>query len=596
MTPFELALFASRGVQLAATMSFAGALAFRVGIAPFAVARVLWPSLAVAVAAAVAWLLLQAADFSEAATLGEMLKALPAAAFGTRFGHVLLLRLAILALAAVAAARGRSAGLLAAAALGSLAVAIEAGLGHVAAAADPVLIASLVVHLLAATVWLGSLLPLWLALRGEQPGATARRFSLLGIMAVAAIAATALQQASLLVGGLPGFVGTEYGHTALVKIGFFLVLLALAVVNRFVLTPALDNAPAALRRLRVSVLLEAALGLAVVLTAARLASLPPGVHLQPEWPFAWRPSLDALADPTLRGELLPALIGAGAAMLLLALGLAARRIRWVALAGAIVLAGLALPHLDLLLVPAYPTSFYTSLTDFDAYGIAQGARLFAKNCTPCHGADGRGDGVLAKTLPLPPADLTAEHLWAHTDGEMFWYLTHGIQGPRGDLAMPGFEGAIGSEGRWLLIDYLRAHNAGAALSERGGWNHPIPAPELEARCGDGKVVALEDFRGKVVRISVTPPAAAPGLPTLFIDGARPTEDTCVAGAPEVRLAYAIVTGTTPDRLAGTVFLVDPAGWLRVRIRPTDPPPDYAALAAQLIANPVVAPAGVGHHH
>jgi mono/diheme cytochrome c family protein len=357
-----------------------------------------------------------------------------------------------------------------------------------------------------------------------------------------------------------------------------------------------DTKPLALRDLRVSVVGETVLGLCVIMAASRLASLPPGVHLQPDWPFAWRPSLNALADPGLRREVLLALGALAGAALLLVFGIAIRRVRWLSVAAAGVIAAFAVPHLGLLLVPAFPTSFYTSLTDFDSYGIAQGARLFSRNCVSCHGADGRGDGPLAHSLDIPPADLTAEHLWAHTDGEMFWYLTHGMDSPRGGLSMLGFGGVLGSESRWLLIDYLRAHNVGVALAERGGWNHPIPAPELEAVCGDGKVVALENFRSKVVRIVVGPPAPMRGLPTIFIDPSHPAEDTCVAGAPEVRLAYAIVAGTTPAVLTGSIFLVDPAGWLRVRIRPSDPSSDIEALARQIIANPIVAPARVGHHH
>jgi hypothetical protein len=99
-----------------------------------------------------------------------------------------------------------------------------------------------------------------------------------------------------------------------------------------------------------------------------------------------------------------------------------------------------------------------------------------------------------------------------------------------------------------------------------------------------------------VRIVVGPPAAMRGLPTLFIDPSRPAEDTCVAGASEVRQAYAIVSGTTPAALTGSTFLVDPAGWLRARLRHSDPTPDFEALARQIIANPIVAPTGVGHHH
>ena len=40
----------------------------------------------------------------------------------------------------------------------------------------------------------------------------------------------------------------------------------------------------------------------------------------------------------------------------------------------------------------------------------------------------------AKSLAMPPADLTAEHLFTHSDGELFWWLTHGMEGPDGKLA------------------------------------------------------------------------------------------------------------------------------------------------------------------
>ena len=598
MTPSEIALAAARGVHTAAMLSLAGVLVFRLVVAAYPLARVLRPSLAVAMLSGIVWLVLQAADFAGAATPGETFAALPVTVLHTRFGHVLLLRLAVLPLAALVAGSGEGRARLAmAAAMGVGAVGMQAALGHVGATEDPRLLASLTLHLVAASVWLGGLWPLWLALSGAHPSATVRRFSLLAMLAVAIIAATALQQISSLVGGLAGLVGTDYGRTAAAKLGLFALLLGIALVNRLVLTPAADESPAALRRLRTSILIEAAIGCGVVLAAARLASLPPGVHQQPDWPFAWRPSLDPMSEPSLRAEVLLALAVLAAAAALVAAGITMRRIRWLCIAAAAVIAAFAIPHLDLLLVPAYPTSFYASLTDFDSYGIAQGARLFARNCTPCHGADGRGDGPLARGLPIPPADLTAEHLWAHTDGEMFWYLTHGIESLRGEPAMPGFGRTLSSESRWLLIDYLHAHNAGVALAERGGWAHPVPAPELEAICGNGRIVALEDFRGKVVRIVVAPPPAAPArLPTIFIDPSRPAEDSCVSGAPEVRLAYAIVSGVMPAALAGTVFLVDPAGWLRARFRPSDPPPDLDAFVRQIVANPIAAPAATAHHH
>lgn len=36
----------------------------------------------------------------------------------------------------------------------------------------------------------------------------------------------------------------------------------------------------------------------------------------------------------------------------------------------------------------------------------EGAPLYAQNCAACHGADGKGGGVLAADLPSAPPDLT----------------------------------------------------------------------------------------------------------------------------------------------------------------------------------------------
>ena len=37
---------------------------------------------------------------------------------------------------------------------------------------------------------------------------------------------------------------------------------------------------------------------------------------------------------------------------------------------------------------------------------AKAAEIFAQRCTPCHGAEGRGDGVASKGLTPPPRNFT----------------------------------------------------------------------------------------------------------------------------------------------------------------------------------------------
>jgi hypothetical protein len=205
-------------------------------------------------------------------------------------------------------------------------------------------------------------------------------------------------------------------------------------------------------------------------------------------------------------------------------------------------------------------------------------------------------------LPLPPADLTAEHLWNHSDGELFWWLSHGIDAPRGGLAMPGFADSLSEDDRWALIDYMRAHNAGAAAAG-GQWAHLVPAPDFSAQCRDGRKIALAGLQGDVVRIVAGDGAgaaraaetSAPDFITVELERdthAAPAE-ACTTSDPRPWAAYAIVSGADPNRLAGTQFLVDGQGWLRAHWRPGDPTDwtDSKALLAEVArirAEPIAA--------
>jgi mono/diheme cytochrome c family protein len=81
--------------------------------------------------------------------------------------------------------------------------------------------------------------------------------------------------------------------------------------------------------------------------------------------------------------------------------------------------------------------------------VRLGGELFAIYCTPCHGASGKGDGLVA-TKYVPPADLTNPDLQkARTDG--FWqsYLT------AGGAIMPSYGEALSPDERWHLVNFLR---------------------------------------------------------------------------------------------------------------------------------------------
>jgi mono/diheme cytochrome c family protein len=279
----------------------------------------------------------------------------------------------------------------------------------------------------------------------------------------------------------------------------------------------------------------------------------------------------------------------------------------------VTLIGFAVPHLDLFLVSAYPTSFYQSPTGFASDAIVEGADLYPEHCARCHGAAGRGDGPDAKGLPVPPADLTAEHLWAHSDGELFWWLSHGIEAPEGEMAMPGFSDILSEDQRWDLIDYIRAHNAGLVLSRTGGWAPPVQAPDMPVACPDRAVSQLRDLRGRVLRLvfasgSDLEPVAGPLRSSADVTSIWVRTDVsassgiCTASDPDAWRAYAIVTATAPAALSGTQFIVDRSGFLRMTERPSEASPDWndptvlEGISRTVSAHPILDTSASPHHH
>ena len=219
---------------------------------------------------------------AETQSFAETAAAVPSVLFGTRFGQVLCLQAAALAGAALLV--GRRDRLVAM--LAGLAVLLEAGHSHAFAMAHGLspLLLSQSVHLLAAGAWLGELLPLLVVVAHAPLDVAQRvlqRFSPLAAVSVVSWPRPRSCKASSCPAGSSGLFGTAYGAVLLLKAAFFAVLIALAANNRLRLTPALASreGEGTRRSLALSIGIETAIGLLVVLAAAGLSGLEPGMHI-----------------------------------------------------------------------------------------------------------------------------------------------------------------------------------------------------------------------------------------------------------------------------------------------------------------------------
>ena len=270
--------------------------------------RILWISLALSIISAVAWLCLLSMriagkPFGDVIADGTIWTVLAQTQFGFTWQMRLLLGglLGACLLLLRKASEGKTneraattwlliaASLLAGAYLGALAFAGHGeegtGLGqHIHLAAD-------FLHLDAAGLWLGALVPLALLLaslrRFSEDGwvsaaaAAAGRFSTLGILAVGILVVSGTVNAAFLLGGMHNLIDTAYGRLLLLKIALFAVMLFLAGINRQYLLARLskvggtDLGSRTVQQLIRSGAAEIALGFAIVLIVGVLGMMAP---------------------------------------------------------------------------------------------------------------------------------------------------------------------------------------------------------------------------------------------------------------------------------------------------------------------------------
>ena len=190
---------------------------------------------------------------------------------------------ALLLLATLPVARGTW---LAAGSLGVIATTSLAWMGHAAASENSAHVAADIVHALAAAVWIGALFSF--ALLTRRPFGASNlaqlhdallRFSMLGIPLILVLALSGVMNSWYLVGpaNFNELPSHPYGQLLLLKLFAFAAMLAVAVINRYRLTPALSDQSggAGFVQLRRSILLEGLLGAVTLGLVAWLGRLEP---------------------------------------------------------------------------------------------------------------------------------------------------------------------------------------------------------------------------------------------------------------------------------------------------------------------------------
>lgn len=85
--------------------------------------------------------------------------------------------------------------------------------------------------------------------------------------------------------------------------------------------------------------------------------------------------------------------------------------------------------------------------------ITEARRHFADHCATCHANDGSGDTALGRSMYPRPPDLRSPASQQLTDGQLFYFIEHGIR----LTGMPGSgDGSeSGARSSWQLVRFIR---------------------------------------------------------------------------------------------------------------------------------------------
>jgi copper transport protein len=463
--------------------------------------------------------------------------------------------------------------------------------------------ASFFLHTFAGLTWIGGLLGLvWWMLTGrdkspEVAAKLAERWSQIAKGAIVLVLASGLVMAWENVGSFANLLATPYGRWLVVKLALF----SAAMLAALALALYLNRRPAGEFDFdwygRVGGA-EAVAAVGLLFIAGYISVSTPASHeTDLYWPLPFRLSWAAtwgywgLKVPTNSAPFWFAVVGVVLAALAGVLWFWPKTRAWRRYASPATLVVGIVAIAASFSTEAYTDTYNDPTVDFTAESIARGQKHFSENCIACHGVGGEGNGEMAKSLKVPPADLTAPHVGTHTIGDIFHWLSFGGQSG----VMPSFKDALDVDDRWDVINFLlilSSSNQSRFIGPSGmiQW---LVAPDFALVDPEDKVTSLVNLRGVPTLLSFAR-CNAPGADENGLEKSLELahEAAKAAGANQVTIyqgdcpqnvearkpvhpkavesAYSVINrypNETPSKeIAEAHFLIDRSGYVRARFR------------------------------
>jgi mono/diheme cytochrome c family protein len=102
-------------------------------------------------------------------------------------------------------------------------------------------------------------------------------------------------------------------------------------------------------------------------------------------------------------------------------------------------------------------ALFTARAAGQAQTVAEGKKLYASYCATCHGDNGKGDGVAARSLPVKPADHTNGAVMNQfSDKFLADIISKGGSAVNKSAFMPAWGSSLNNKQVLDIVAYLRS--------------------------------------------------------------------------------------------------------------------------------------------